>query len=354
MSRARRGIPSWLVNVLLSALAFALLGLAVWMNQEELRKVFERQIDRRLFALAFVVYLSGLVLTFFRWYLLVRALGLPFRVRDALRLGFIGNVYNLVIPGAVGGDVVKGAFLCREQERKTQAVASMVVDRLVGLVGLFLLAGCSGLLAWSGANAEVRSLIALAWGASACGLIGLAVLFTPTLYRPLIVLLARKPRLAAIVEELVTMASAYRARLGVVAIALLMAMGNHSLNVLAFYGVDLALFGERVPTLGQHFLIVPLTLFTTAVPLPFGALGVSEHAGRFLFDQVQHPSGAVAMMGFRVLMYAGGVVSVIVYLFNIRQVRDLSREGEGSGRVELSTNPESDPDLEHAQAPGGP
>ena len=40
-------------------------------------------------------------------------------LRDAMRLGFIGNVFNLVIPGAVGGDIVKGAFLCREQARKT-------------------------------------------------------------------------------------------------------------------------------------------------------------------------------------------------------------------------------------------
>ncbi len=331
MNPLKRAFPAWLVNVLLSSLAFALLGLAVWMNWEELKGVFERKIDKRLFALSFGIYMAALVLTFFRWFLLVRALDLPFRLRDAVRLGFIGNVFNLVIPGAVGGDVIKGAFLCKEQSRKTQAVASIVIDRLVGLIGLFLLAGLAGLGAWSGANAEVRTLIALAWTASIGGLVGLAVLFTPALYRPMLLLLARNRRLATMIEELVLMASAYRVRLGVVAVALLLALGNHSLNVLAFYGVDLALFGDQVPTLRQHFVMVPLTLFTTAVPLPFGALGVSEHAGKFLFQQVQHPSGAVAMMGFRVLMYAGGLVSVFVFLANLRQVRKLSQEADPTG-----------------------
>ena len=61
-------------------------------------------------------------------------------------------------------------------------------------------------------------------------------------------------------------------------------------------------------TLAQHFLMVPLTLFTMAVPLPFGALGVSEGVGDQLFKLVGHPSGALAMMGFRVLMYGAGLV----------------------------------------------
>ena len=44
---------------------------------------------------------------------------------DALR-AVAGNAV-----AEVGGDVIKAAFLCREQEKKTQAVASMVIDRIV-------------------------------------------------------------------------------------------------------------------------------------------------------------------------------------------------------------------------------
>ena len=102
----------------------------------------------------------------------------------------------------------------------------------------------------------------------------------------------------------------------------------HALFVLAFYLVSRTLFPTRLPSLGQHFLMVPLTLFTTAVPLPFGALGLSEQVSEQLFKLVGHPGGALAMMGFRVLMYAGGLVSACVYLANLRQVRGLTETAE--------------------------
>ncbi|RUL85911.1 lysylphosphatidylglycerol synthase transmembrane domain-containing protein [Tautonia sociabilis] len=320
MTRTTRSL---LVNLTLSVIALALLGLAISSNREQLRAVMARKVDGPTFAFGFVVYLSALVLTFLRWFALVRALGLPFRVADAIRLGFIGNVFNLVIPGAVGGDVIKGAFLCREQAKKTQAVASMVIDRLLGLIGLFLLAGLAGAWAWSGSTRDVRILIGLAWAASVSGPIGLAILFSPALFRPMLRLVAGRGKLGAILAELVTAAGVYRSKRPVVLGALASAMLSHGLFVLAFYLVDRALFRSEVPSLADHYVVVPLSIFSTSVPLPFGALGLSEQVSDFLFQQVDHPGGAVAMMGFRALMYAGGLLSVVVYLANLRQVRSL-------------------------------
>ncbi len=317
-----------LVNAGLMLFAFALLGWTIWGNRTQIREVLDARPDGRLFAVGFALYLMALLLTFVRWFLLVRALGLPFRLTDATRLGFIGNVFNLVIPGAVGGDFIKAAFLCREQERKTQAVASMVIDRILGLLGLFVLASIGGVVAWKSSPVPVRNLIALAWLAVATGLIGLAILFTPALYRPLHRMLSGRGRLGAIFDELVAMASVYRSRLGTIAAALGLAVVSHALFVAAFSVVDNALYPTSAPSVGRHYVIVPLALFTTAVPLPFGALGLTEQASERLFELFGFPGGAVAMMGFRVLMYAGGLVSVLVYLANARQVRDLRAQAE--------------------------
>ena len=81
--------------------------------------------------------LSSLTITLWRWYLLVRAINLPFRFRDALRLGFIGNLFQYVALGTVGGDLFKAVFLAREQPaRKPEAVATIFIDRAVGLLSL--------------------------------------------------------------------------------------------------------------------------------------------------------------------------------------------------------------------------
>ena len=323
MSRKSSFARPLLVNGLLIGVASGLLALAISQNREQIREVMARGADLRLVAISFAGYLVALVLTFVRWFVLVRALGLPFRVRDALRLGFIGNVFNLVIPGAVGGDVVKAAFLCREQARRTRAVASMVIDRILGLLGLFLLAGLTGGVAWESAGPEVRRLIVVVWAAAGAGLVGLVVLFTPALYRPLERLFAGYGRLETFFSELVAMASSYRRRTGTVAAMLGLAMAIHALYVLVFYGVSRAIFPAGLPGLAQHLVIVPLVLFTTALPLPFGALGLTEQVSDGLFRLAGHPGGAVALMAYRVVMYVGGLVSLVVYLANLRRVREL-------------------------------
>ena len=337
MSRPKTARSSRLANLVGVTLAFALLGLAIFQNRVELAKVFAKPVDLRYFAVGLAIYVGSLLLTFTRWYTLVRAQGLPFRFRDAVRLGFIGNVFNLVIPGAVGGDVIKAAYLGRMQPAmKPQAWASMVLDRILGLLGLFLLAGVAGLTTWNSADGQVRFLIALVWGALGVGFAALAVLFSPGLYRPLNRLVAGRGKLPVVVARLEAIGMAYRRNLATVLAMLGLATFCHSLYVLAFYTASLALF-DAMPTLAQHYLMVPLTLFTTAVPLPFGALGLSEQISGRLFQMVNHADGAVAMMAFRVLMYASGAISACVYLANLRQVRTLQHEVEVE--VEATADP---------------
>jgi uncharacterized membrane protein YbhN (UPF0104 family) len=313
------------VNAALALVAFALLAWTLYGNRAELHKVLSRPLDPGPIALAFAIYMVGLVWTFYRWWTLVLALGLPFPFRDALRLGFIGNVFNLVIPGAVGGDLVKAAYLSREQSRKTLAISSMIIDRIVGLLGLFMLAAIAGAFAWNRPETgpDVKRLIVMAWCAVGAGFLGLIVIFGQLVTRIFPDAGTRPGKFTGIFNELKEMSSAYRGRLGVVGAAILMSMGNHSLNVTAFYLMGRTLFPEGVPSLVDHFLMVPLTLFTTAVPLPFGALGLTEQVSERLFELVKHPNGALAMLAFRVLMYGGGIVGAFVYLANARQVRKL-------------------------------
>lgn len=325
---SKHPLRTLLINAFLMALAFGLLGLAIWNNRDQIREVLGRNLDGRLLALAFAIYLAAVSLTFVRWFWLVRVVEPSFRPGAAVLLGFIGNLFNLVIPGAVGGDLIKAAYLVRMKVNKTQAIASMVIDRIVGLLGLFILAGIAGAFAWPVAGADVRRLIVVVWVAVALGFLGLTAIFTQGLTRNFPGLLVGHGKVATILRELNVMSTTYRRRLGVVAGSLVLSSSVHSLFVLAFYLVSRTLFPKYLPTLAQHFLMVPLTLFTTAVPLPFGALGLSEQVSQELFKLVAHPGGALAMMGFRVLMYGGGVVCAGVYLANLRQVRGLTDAAE--------------------------
>lgn len=341
-SKPKNAARSLLINAALVVLAFALLGFAVWQNRGQISEVLGRRLDYRLFALAFAFYFTGISLSFLRWYALVRVIDPRFTLKSAFLLGFIGNVFNLVIPGAVGGDFIKAAYLVRMEINRTQAIASMVIDRILGLLGLFVLAGVAGAFAWPMAGKPVKVLIGLDWAAVVAGFTVLTLIFTQALTRTFPKLTQGHNRSSGILHELSVMSTTYRRRLDVVAGSLAVSTVIHFTMVVGFYVVSRAIFPLYLPSFGQHLVIVPLTLFTTAVPLPFGALGLTENISAELFKLVNHPGGALAMMGFRVLMYTGGLVSVCVYLANLRQVRSLTETAEEL-KEELEENDLDDP-----------
>ena len=78
--------------------------------------------------------------TALRWQILVKAQGIPLSFFKAFSLTFQGMFFSLCLPGgAVGGDVVKAACIVRDAEsnKKVEAVTSIFVDRLAGLIALF-------------------------------------------------------------------------------------------------------------------------------------------------------------------------------------------------------------------------
>lgn len=314
-----------IVNLALIALAFGLLALIVYRNREKIQDVFTRKPDYRLLLAGIVIFQVSVMLTFVRWYALVRVIEPRFKLRSTFLLGFIGYVFNLVIPGAVGGDLIKAAYLVRMHIRKTQAVASMVIDRILGLMGLFVLASIAGVAAWGLATPVVQRLIVAAWVATGAGFLLLACIFGQVLTRLFPrAMPAPHSKLGTVVTELNTMSTTYRSRLDVVAFSLGLSVVGHSMNVFAFYLMGKMLYPAMTTTLGQHYLMTPLTLFTMAVPMPFGALGVSEGVADQLLGLVGHPSGALAMMSFRILMFCCGLTGAIVYLANLREVRGLT------------------------------
>ena len=165
----------------------------------------------------------------------------------------------------------------------------------------------------------------MVWLALTVGLAGLSTVFSPALLRPFDRLAAHRGWLARILAELHAMSMAYRDRKAGLALGLVLATCSHALYSLSFFAVSRALLPHS-PSIFQHLQMVPLVVFTTIVPLPFGALGLGEQVSDELFRMTGHEMGGVAMMGFRVVSLAVGAVSITVYLTHLREFRP--REAE--------------------------
>jgi len=86
-------------------------------------------------------YATTLLIATLRWQWLLRVQGVELTFGELIRLTLIGAFFNLAIPGAVGGDLVKIGYLRKLAGRKnTEAIVSVAMDRFLGLLGLLLVA----------------------------------------------------------------------------------------------------------------------------------------------------------------------------------------------------------------------
>lgn len=106
----------------------------------------------RLFRLRNLPYLflsgaafyAAQVLAALRFTSIARMIELPVTFPRILKLTLIGNFFNMVLPGSVGGDVIKGVFLIRsEEEGKGRSSGMVIMDRVLGLFALLLVAVAS-------------------------------------------------------------------------------------------------------------------------------------------------------------------------------------------------------------------
>lgn len=320
-------------RALVAALKFVLpLAIVVWLlarvPSEQYRQCRELPKNWLLILAALGVVLAAVLLTFVRWYLLARTLGLRFRLADAFRLGFLGYLLNFVVVGSVGGDLFKALFIAREQRgRRAEAVATVVVDRLVGFYALLLLT--SLVILWRGvpqAVAEVALICRSTLIVTAVATVSLALLLIPGVTRgPVTDRLARLPKIGPVLGRLISSLDVYRARWKMVAVALIMSLGSHAMFALSLYLIAHALF-VHVPTVMEHMILAPLGMVAGGLPLAPAGFGAFEFAIGELYrilpaDQNLDVAGVLVALVYRLLTIAVALLGVVVTGTSRREMR---------------------------------
>ena len=226
----------------------------------------------------FVILAASALLTLVRWYWLgARAQGLQVTLTQAVRLGLIGLFYNQFLPGGVGGDIVKAAGLARNQERRTVAVATVLMDRVIALWGLVWFAALLGGVFWmsgalDGKGAEpAKTIVSIAMAIVAVSLVVWFVmgLLSEKGAEQYAQRLSGIPKVGGSVAEMWRAVWLYRSRPLSVWLTIGISWVCFVGYVLAFYCAASAFNEDQspLPTLSQHFLIVPLGLVIMTIPL---------------------------------------------------------------------------------------
>jgi len=223
-----------------------------------------------------------------RWLLLLKVQGVHLSYREGLKLTFIGLFFNNISVGLTGGDVVKAYLVSRMTDRKAQAVSTVFLDRIVGLVAMLVMAGLAA-LALVG-HGEVRRVAVYIYGCLGIAAAGTAVYYSRRLRRLFRVdaVLARLPfkRVVRRVDEALFLYRSHKRALGA---AFLLSLVCHTMAVGAniFFGRALGITGAAPY---HYFMFIPTIIFISALPIALCGWGLRETSFQYFFGLVGVPA----------------------------------------------------------------
>lgn len=286
------------------------------------------------------------------WMLRIQEVRLSFW--NAVKLSYAGNFFNFALPGTTGGDLIKAYYITRFTHRKTEAVTTVFLDRVVGLLGLVVLAGCMMLMAWDARRfGAVALVLLLVFG----GLAVFCLFIVSQRLRRAIRLRQLAERLPA-GEHLIRIGHsmiAMRRHKGLALLSLLNTVVLQTMVVISVFVMARAL--GMVGDFRSYFIFVPIGFLIAAIPIsPPQAFGVLEWAyiQFFTLDLPNDPSQAVALaLGARLIQLIWALPGVLVPMFGAHLPSQRQLEALESASEDLPDEPElSDaPAMRPAAAP---
>jgi uncharacterized membrane protein YbhN (UPF0104 family) len=336
-----------------------------------------------LVAGAALLTVLNLTITFVRFWLLLQGARTPVSLPAAMQMGFIGAFFNSFLMGGIGGDVVKLVYVVRETGSRATALAGVMMDRVVGLLGLLLLGALAFLTQWGRiANqpslhelslvvfgilgavslSTMVSLLALAKGRKPAAVLWLAstvaaafathreasavsgletaavawsslvalgcILVVPSCQpgRSLEGIIRRQGEWGEKLLKLIQSVLIYRDGFGIVVVALVMSFVAQAIGVGAVFMLGQALNIPSAPRISHVFLSAPPALIANALPMPGGGLGVGEAA----FDRILSlcrdadgrsiRGGASIFLTLRFVTIVVGLLGLPFYLLERRRI----------------------------------
>lgn len=255
-----------------------------------------------------------------RWRVLMKVQGIDMGWWRTLRVYLVGAFFNLFLLGSTGGDIVKIYYAMRETaSKKSAALLSVLVDRMMGLVAIVAVALVLCSLRWNLLMAHpitqgLVGTLAVILGGS----LGLIVFgFIVDRFNLSHKLPTWLPLHAKIVELSVAFSTYARAP-KVLAKAFALSVPAHLCNFLAFFFAARA-FGVFAGFKGLIDIFSVLPIINTIASMPISLAGVGVREGLFqkvfvtMYDTPESLAVMISITGFLMTVF-WGLVGGAVYL----------------------------------------
>jgi len=272
--------------------------------------------------LGFLMYGLVELVAGWRWQLLLRVQGIELGWARLCCLLLIGVFFNFIIPGGTGGDVIKTFYLLKETPgKRTVALLSVLVDRLVGLIALSVFAAVLIIADWQWlmSSPVVDKFVwpaIIILGGSFAGLHGIYIMTSRGWIHRLPARFPGRDKLAELALAYNLYGRSWKPTLSAFGLSFLAHLGYFAV----FYCAGQALRHDnvRMPTFAEMCAIMPIVNTISAMPISIGGLGVREGLFQVFLNHLcsvpVSDASLVSLCGY-FLTFFWGIIGGVVYLF---------------------------------------
>ena len=259
----------------------------------------------------------GILLLGLRLCLMMRSVGIELPFHRACSLTSIGLLSGSILPGVLGGDIVKVVYLCRGEAatKRTLATVSLMWDRAVGLFSLFLLGSIVLATAWATGSVPFRSPVLLVAPVVVLSVVGMVAIQARRGVPGTSFLGSWGKYLPSRIQQAVSIGDHFVQRPFLLVRCIGLSLVNHVLVCCTFLiGANL-LGGVEISSL-QQFLLNPLAMVINVIPITPGGVGVTESAFSYLYDAAGSSMGAtIGILGRTIQYIAYAAVGLPAFIF---------------------------------------
>jgi len=267
-------------------------------------------IDLRFLAAVLALVALDRSVMILRWILLLRARGIQISIGEAVHLFLVSSFVGSFLPAGIGADAARAYGLARDSATGSDAVASVAVDRLLGVLSLVVMA-VVGVVAWTPqGRSDWRIATAIAVMAIACG----AAFWANELLRWIIPAHRHDGFATRRILKLADAVGRYRSHRGVLIHVMAWSLVVQLLRITQAYLLGLGL-GMSVPY-AYYLLFMPLGLLMLLVPISISGFGVPQGVIVWLLRPMGVPDAQSFALSTLIVLtgLAGNLPGLILWL----------------------------------------
>lgn len=284
-----------------------------WWMRDKIANTFTtlKTTDLRLFFIAFVINVLGLIICSARFKIVLFAQKIYFSLVETTKLTFIGVFFNNFLPTSVGGDAVKGYYASKKTGRTLESFSAVVADRFVGLVTLALISFISLAFLGKYIDSRIKWLVLIMFSTV---ILLLFVLLNKTLLKKIDLILNKIPflRRKSRRQRLTVILQNYKKNRRVLYSAIVFSLIGQATYIITTYLLAKSL-SLSIP-LKMFFLFLPIIGIFSMLP-SLNGLGIREGAYVYFFGSITRPENALALSFLWIAMLMGSsIIGAIIYI----------------------------------------